>query len=104
MSHGGAGTLLGAAARGVPQVVAPVFADHRENGVALTASGAGIMLAADQRSTATIRAALERALTDVAMREAAARVAAEIQAMPAAADHVPAIEALVPLNGIDGGG
>ena len=32
VSHGGAGTVLGAAAHGLPQVVVPLFADQWENG------------------------------------------------------------------------
>jgi len=95
MSHAGAGTMLGTAARGVPQVVTPLFADQWENAAAISSSGAGIMLGVDQRGAGDIRAALSRALSDPTMRDAASRVAAEIAAMPTAEDHVPAIEALV---------
>ncbi len=94
MSHGGAGTMLGAAARGIPQVLTPVFADQWENAVAVSRAGAGVMLEPDQRSASTIHSALSRALNDHAIRDAGSRVAAEIEAMPTATHHVPTLEHL----------
>jgi hypothetical protein len=92
MSHGGAGTMLGAAARGIPQVLTPVFADQWENAVAVSRAGAGVMLEPDQRSASIIHGALSRTLDEQAFRAAGSRVAAEIGAMPTATDHVPTLE------------
>ncbi|MBI5089436.1 MAG: glycosyltransferase family 1 protein [Actinobacteria bacterium] len=94
MSHAGAGTMLGAAAQGVPQVVTPLFADQWENAMAISASGAGIMLGPDRRTVDDIRSALDQALHDETMLEAARRVAHEIAAMPVAADHVAELATL----------
>ena len=94
ISHGGAGTVLGAAAHGRPQLVVPLFADQWENGLAVVAAGCGAVLAPDRRGEADVDAAVRDLLDASARRDAAARVAAEIAAMPTAADLVPAIEAL----------
>lgn len=94
VSHGGAGTMLAAAGRGIPQLLNPIAADQWENADAVGASGAGIVCEPEQRTAADIRAALERLLGDHGVRDAAARVAAEIAAMPPPSAHVAAIEAL----------
>jgi UDP:flavonoid glycosyltransferase YjiC (YdhE family) len=94
MSHAGAGTMLGAAACGIPQVLTPLFADQWENAVAVSGAGAGVMLEPDQRSASIIRAALSRALNEPSIMDAGLRVAAEIEAMPTADHHVPALERL----------
>jgi UDP:flavonoid glycosyltransferase YjiC (YdhE family) len=94
MSHAGAGTMLGAAAHGVPQVVAPLWADQWENATALASSGAGLMLGPGDRSPDHVRTALDRALRDTAIADAARRVASEIAGMPSAAEHVSDLEAL----------
>ena len=94
ISHGGAGTVLGAAAHARPQLVVPLFADQWENGLAVVAAGCGAVLAPDHRDEADVDAAVRDLIDVSARRDAAARVAAEIAAMPTAADLVPAIEAL----------
>jgi UDP:flavonoid glycosyltransferase YjiC (YdhE family) len=94
ISHGGAGTVLGAAAHGRPQLVVPLFADQWENGLAVVAAGCGAVLAPDQRADTDVDAAVAELLDTTTQRDAAARVAAEIAAMPTAADLVPDIEAL----------
>jgi UDP:flavonoid glycosyltransferase YjiC (YdhE family) len=95
VSHAGAGSLLGAAARGLPQVLTPVRADQWENADAATDAGVAITCELDQRSSADIGAALERLLNDPGTVQAARRVAAEIAGMPGPRDHVSTIEALV---------
>ncbi|MGZ8735003.1 MAG: glycosyltransferase, partial [Acidimicrobiia bacterium] len=47
--HGGSGTSFGALAAGVPVVVVPLFADQFENGRRIADSGAGLVVAAEQR-------------------------------------------------------
>jgi hypothetical protein len=94
ISHGGAGTVLGAAAHGRPQLVVPLFADQWENGLAVVAAGCGAVLAPDRRGDDDVDAAVGELLDASSQRAAAERVAAEIAAMPTATDLVPDIEAL----------
>jgi UDP:flavonoid glycosyltransferase YjiC (YdhE family) len=95
VSHGGAGTMLGAASRGRPQLIVPLFADQWENGVAVDDAGCGIVLGPTRRGTEDLEQALQTLLAGSAHREAATRVADEIAAMPTATDLAPEIEALV---------
>jgi len=94
MSRAGAGSLLGAAAAGVPQLLNPIWADQWENADAASVSGAAITCELDRRSTSDISTVLQRLLNEAQFKDAATRVAAEMAAMPAPADHVRAIEAL----------
>lgn len=110
VSHGGSGSVLGAAAAGVPQVVVPFAADQFDNAAAVCASGAGVRLdlappsGAPGRSgvpglsavTAESVASLVQAvLDDTARIDAARAVAGEIAAMPEPAVRVPDVELLV---------
>jgi len=114
VGHGGFGTTLLALAAGVPQVVVPLFSlDQFDNAARVAEVRAGVAV---QRPDAVDRvfgsvlpagpAVLER-LTDVvlrvlhdgAMRQKARDLAAEIAALPPAADCVPALEDLVSVAG-----
>ena len=94
ISHGGAGTVLGAASHGRPQLVVPVFADQWENGLAVRDAGCGVLAGPDHRSVEALERSLRTLLDGTSHRDAAARVADEIAAMPTATDLVPEIEAL----------
>ncbi len=94
LSHGGAGTVLGAAAHARPQVVIPLFADQWENGVAVADAGCGIVMHPDSRSTDDFDQTIRSLLTNQRLRDAAVLVEQEIQAMPTAADLTVDIEAL----------
>jgi UDP:flavonoid glycosyltransferase YjiC (YdhE family) len=93
-SHGGAGTVLGAARLGVPQLLFPIAADQWENADAVARAGAGLVCEEGRRSPAELGEALRQLLTDPGHRQAAQAVADEIAQMPAAADHLAEIEAL----------
>lgn len=82
ISHGGAGTMLGALAHGIPQLVCPQGADQFANGDALLASGAGLQLRQEQWSEAAVTAAAASLLGDSQHRAAARRIAGEIASMP----------------------
>jgi UDP:flavonoid glycosyltransferase YjiC (YdhE family) len=90
VSHGGAGTTLGALAAGRPLVVVPLFADQPLNARRVAAVGAGVTLdapAADgppipEVDAGALHAAIETVLGDPAYAEAAGRVAAEMRALP----------------------
>ena len=58
VSHGGAGTVLGAASHGVPQFVVPLFADQWENAMAVRDAGCGLFADPDSRDVADIDASL----------------------------------------------
>ncbi len=94
LSHGGAGTVLGAAAHGQPQVVVPLFADQWENGVAVTDAGCGIVMQPDSRSADDFDQALRSVLANQSLRDSAGMVEQEIDAMPTAFDLAVEIEAL----------
>lgn len=94
VSHGGAGTVLGAAAHGQPQVVVPLFADQWENGLAVTEAGCGIVLEPGRCSVDDVDQTLRALLAGSSHRGAAARVAQEIEAMPSADDLAVEIETL----------
>ena len=94
VSHGGAGTVLGAAAHGLPQFVVPLFADQWQNAVAVRDAGCGVFADPDNRSLDDIDAALRTLLGGAAHRDAATLVAAEIAAMPTATDLIDEIEAI----------
>ncbi|HKY16640.1 MAG TPA: nucleotide disphospho-sugar-binding domain-containing protein, partial [Microthrixaceae bacterium] len=94
LSHAGAGTMLGAAGAGVPQVVVPLFADQWDNADAIASVGAAMLCEEDERTAASLGSALDGVLLDERCRTAAAIVAREMGEMPTAAAHVPALEAL----------
>ena len=91
--HGGSGTLLGAAAHALPQVVLPQGADQFANAELLARAGAGRMLTGDV-DAADIHAATADALGDGPLREAARGVRDELDAMPPPSVAVELIEAL----------
>jgi UDP:flavonoid glycosyltransferase YjiC (YdhE family) len=94
VSHGGAGTVLGAAAHGRPQLVVPLFADQWENGVAVVDAGCGIVLEPDRRSVEDFDQTLRALFAGSPHRHGATRVRHEIAAMPTTDDLIHEIEAL----------
>jgi UDP:flavonoid glycosyltransferase YjiC (YdhE family) len=92
--QGGAGTTLTAAALGVPQVAVGGVADGKANAERLAATGAGVQVRSADATVEAIAAAIAVALSDD-VRRAAHRLSEEIQAQPAPAETVQAIEALV---------
>lgn len=88
--HGGAGTMLTAAARGVPQLILPQGADHFLNVDAATGLGFALRASADDVDAAL----LGRLLVDADLRKAAAAVQADIEALPSPTDLVASFESL----------
>lgn len=89
--HGGAGSVLGALAAGVPQLVVPGPGDRRHNADLVAARGAGLALP----ERAITPAALDRLLADRSLVTAAGEVRREMATMPTPADLVPRLEALI---------
>jgi len=84
--HGGSGTMLGALAAGVPQLVLPQGADQFANAGALAAAGAGLRLLPEEQNADAVAEQAATVLRDSAYRDAARGLAAEIAAMPAPAE------------------
>lgn len=92
VSHAGSGTLLGGLAHGVPQLCLPQMADQYDNAAATAAVGAGLSLRPEQADREALEAVLRRLLSEPSFRSAAQRVAADIQAMPPAAEVAAILE------------
>lgn len=83
--HAGAGTAFGVLAHALPAVVLPQSADNFAIGARLQAAGAAVSLMPHELDAASLRAAVRTVLEDASYRAAAARLAAEIAAMPSPA-------------------
>ena len=94
VNHGGSGSVMGALAHGVPVLTVAMGADQELNARRLVALGAGLALDVMSFGPDEVRAALDRALTDVGVREAAGRLRDEIAALPPASDVVARVAAL----------
>lgn len=81
VSHGGAGTVLAAAARGIPQVILPMTADQFDNADALAEAGTASVFLPSEVEPGAIGNAIDAALGGANDR-AAAVLAAEFAAMP----------------------
>lgn len=92
LSHGGHNTLLAGLAEGLPQVILPLFADQPVNASRAAAAGAAVALSARDVTPSQIAAAVDRALDDPSIRQAAGRIRDEIAAMPGLESAATAIE------------
>jgi UDP:flavonoid glycosyltransferase YjiC (YdhE family) len=89
--HGGAGTMLGVLANGLPQLILPQGADQPFNAIAIERAGAGRALSNEAQVPGAIEAAVGALLTEGPERLAAKRLAAEIAAMPSPAEIAAAL-------------
>jgi UDP:flavonoid glycosyltransferase YjiC (YdhE family) len=94
ISHGGAGTLIGAATTGKVQLCVPIVADQWDNADTLAAANAGAVLEPDERDAETIRRSVQNLLTDLAKHTDAELLRDEFAAMPHPAALVTTIEEL----------
>ncbi len=92
--HGGTGTVLGALAAGVPQLILPQGADQFVNGDMITAAGAGRALLNDDQGDGAITEAVAAMLGACPERGRTAELRVEIAAMPAPEQVVPELERL----------
>jgi UDP:flavonoid glycosyltransferase YjiC (YdhE family) len=93
--HGGAGTMLGALAHGVPLLVIPQGADQWANAERVVASGAGRRLLRDEVSAVAVHDELTALLGDPSYTSAAADIGDQIRDMPPVSETIARIEALV---------
>jgi len=91
VSHGGAGTVLGACTSGRPQLVLPQAADQFRNARALERAGCAQVLHPVDATEDRIAAAVLALLRDNDARRCAQAIAQEIAAMPSADDVVEAL-------------
>ncbi len=95
LCHAGTGTMLAALAAGLPLVLVPQGADQFDNARACVRAGAGRVLMPAEVSPEAVREAVRAVLAPgSAERAAALSVAAEIEAMPSAAEVVEELEAI----------
>ena len=94
VSHGGAGTLIGAATTATPQLCLPIAADQWDNADRLAASGAGLLLEENERDPDSIYRAVERLLHDDSIQTHANLLRDHFAAMPHPAELVATIESL----------
>jgi MGT family glycosyltransferase len=92
--HGGSGTVLAALASGIPLVMLPSAADQPENAARCAAAGVAIVLPPGSRQPQAVRDAVAAVLTEGRWSAAARRIQAEIAAMPAPVEVLPALEEL----------
>jgi hypothetical protein len=98
--HGGAGTVMTAAACGVPQLIVSRKPQNGLNGTRLAETGAGLHLLYSEvpsgpAGTELLRGKLAAMLSDPGYRLAAGRLRAEIEGMPSPADVARDLEHLV---------
>jgi len=94
VSHGGSGTVLGAAALGLPQLCLPQGADQFLNAVAIASAGAGIALMPEECTPDAVTGAVGRLLRDHSYRDAAARVCESIASMPTVEEVAAILESV----------
>ena len=94
VSHAGAGTILAAAGRGIPQLCLPIAADQFDNADAVARSNAGLALEPDDRQPEAVATAVNRLLDDETFRDAARTVADQLDTLGDPETFVAEIEDL----------
>ncbi|MGN6697549.1 MAG: glycosyltransferase [Thermomicrobiales bacterium] len=94
ISAGGFGTVMTCLAFGLPMVVLPLGADQPVNARRCVALGVGRVVSPEERTPDRIRRALRTALHDPRYRTKAARLGAEMAALPGPAHAVALLERL----------
>lgn len=94
IGHGGAGTMLGALANGLPLLTIPLGADQYISASMCERRGLGRTLIWDDLTPATVREAARTLLDDPEYAVCARSVQDEIGAMPSPAEVVQVVEAL----------
>ena len=95
VTHGGAGSTLGALAFGLPLLIVPQGADHFYNAERVVSAGAAVQLLPDRLTADSARDAVRRLLHDDTFRRAAQQIRTELDAMPDPRQAVQTLEHLV---------
>ena len=96
--HAGSGTLLGACAYGLPQLVIPLGADQFQNADALVRSGAGMAVTRADADEDAIERGMRELLEDPRFGTAGRHLRHEIESMPSPVDRLADIESLTTAN------
>ncbi len=99
VAHGGVGTTVGALSFGVPLVLIPMGADQAENAEQVVTSGAGRMIERAELDAGRVTTVVTEVLAADELRAAAARLRAEIAAMPPPSALVGVLEELAAAPG-----
>lgn len=99
--HGGTGTMLGALVHGLPQLIIPRGADQFWNAQAIESGGLGRALPPALLDPAAVADEARGLLADRDMRGRLAEVRAELAALPAPAELVPELLALIRPRPVD---
>jgi MGT family glycosyltransferase len=94
VSHGGSGTVIGAIANGLPQIVTALGADQMLNAARVEALGIGRSLHPVTATPAQIAATADAVLTDPVIAAAVGTLHDEFAALPGPEAVVPKLEAL----------
>nr|MDT0659790.1 glycosyltransferase [Micromonospora sp. DSM 115978] len=89
--HGGAGTVLGVLAAGLPMVVVPQGADQSMHADRAANAGAAIQVRSEEFTSETIAHAVDTVLSTPSYRNNARRIASQITAMPSPDEVVTAL-------------
>jgi UDP:flavonoid glycosyltransferase YjiC (YdhE family) len=81
LSHGGAGTALGALAHGIPHIMTPIATDQHRIAHRIAGAGAGLVLSQDS-SIDQLRAAVHAALEDRRFADGARAMVPVLNAIP----------------------
>jgi UDP:flavonoid glycosyltransferase YjiC (YdhE family) len=92
LTHGGAGTTLGALAAGIPLVVIPQGADQFIQADRVASSNSGLALLPGEVTPEAVAKAVSTVLADPAYRTSARAIAAQIAALPSADDVAAQLE------------
>ena len=95
VTHGGAGSTLGALAFGLPLLLVPQGADQFYNAERVVAAGAAVQLLPDRLTADSAREAVRTLLHDTTFQRAAHRIKSELDAMPHPRQAVETLEQLV---------
>jgi UDP:flavonoid glycosyltransferase YjiC (YdhE family) len=95
VSHGGAGTMLGAYAYGLPQLVLPQAADQFLNAALAEAAGAAIALRPGAVTPEAVHTAARRLIEEPAFSAAARALRAEIEGIPGVDEVLDALTGTV---------
>lgn len=94
ITHGGYGSVMTTLRHGLPLVVIPIAADMHDNARRCDALGLARVIDPHRRTPGAIRAAVREVLQTPDFRQNAARMQAEMLALPGPAQAVPLLERL----------
>ena len=95
VTHGGAGTTLGALSSGLPMLILPQGADQFVNAEGVATAGAALCLKPSEVSADSVREAVRRLLDEPSFRAASQTIAEEIAGMPDPSEGASAVERLI---------